>query len=367
MFHISAECSICLESIGQHNIVRNAPKEYITCRSKSCTSIICSECMLTYIEYSQENNQIPKCPNTDCGIYYVLSDINKFTELKELYARCCFNELLMRHGEIARKTVEIRNTIETVRQIRNRFVAERFPLAIAYTASLIMPHKLKKLDKQVVHLLRERTNDTHRICMNLTCGGSLGENLVCLSCDTAFCLECEKTRGDNHVCNPDDIESVRSIKQMIHCPNCHLPIIKSEGCNSMTCAHCNENSLYTTGKAGGNGAHTRNTVTVMTKRLLSSIYKEQFIALNVLTLIFNIEALEPKQTDISALTKVLTNYYANGLTTNPQLEMELARSFEQYFITLLANKRYHQAFSEIESRVSTHPLGVIDLFLIYIS
>jgi len=89
-----------------------------------------------------------------------------------------FNELLGKHGDAARKTVEIRNNIETLRRVRQTFIAERFPRGIAYTVSVIMPTKLGRLDKQITEHIQAQTLNSRRICMNLTCNGFLNEDFV---------------------------------------------------------------------------------------------------------------------------------------------------------------------------------------------
>ncbi|CAH6419876.1 Hypothetical protein HVR_LOCUS955 [uncultured virus] len=285
-----------------------------------------------------------------------MSDIHRFPDLRGPYSRCCFNEMLGKHEDTARKTVEIKNNIETLRRLRQTFINERFPAAIAYTASVIMPHKLRRLNKQVTEKIREETMNTHRTCMNLTCNGSLNEHLVCLSCDTTFCIDCEKRRDVNHVCNPADVESVRAIREMIHCPKCHLPIIRSEGCRNMTCANCGQHFLYDTGEAGGYGGHVTQIEAPKDRAFLSVMHHQVLAELGLITLISEIEVLEPKTTDDKVLTNVLINYYKNNQVTTPQLELELANAFEKHIVRIQTNKRYHQALSEIEGRIINRTL-----------
>lgn len=359
------ECIVCFEPIIQNNgqiipavaglltqkPLINGLANHVKCKNRSCTAVMCLDCMQSYINICMGDNQIPKCPSTTCGRYYLMSDVQRFHDLREPYAKCCLNELLGKHGDTARKTVEIRNNIETLRRLRQTFIAERFPRAIAYTASVIMPHKLRRLDKQVTERIQAQTLNTNRTCMNLTCNGSLNEFMVCLSCDTAFCIDCEKRRNANHVCDPADVESVKAIKEMIHCPNCHLPIIRSEGCNNMTCSSCGQHFLYNTGEAGGAGGHVTKTEIPKTKMLLSTTHQQVLIELGLMGLIAEIEALEPKTTDDKVLTNILINYYKNNQVSTPQLEIELAVSFERHIIRIYTNKRYHQALNEIESRI----------------
>jgi hypothetical protein len=349
---IANECLICLEDLGTHDHHKNGQaNNYITCKNKSCVATVCIGCMRSYIEFSRTNNQIPQCPNRNCGRYYLLSDIARFPDFKEPYVKCCFNDLIGKYGDVARKTAEIKDNIETLRQLRQNFINERFPQAIAYTASIIMPHKLRKLNKQVIERLQNETNNTRRVCMNLTCNGSLNENLVCLSCATEFCINCEKRRNTNHICDPADIETINAVKQMVRCPKCYLPIFKNEGCNNMTCANCGQDFLYETGEAGGMGGGNITKIETKDKLFLSVIYHQVLTELGLTNFILAIEALEPRIVGDNPLTNILTQYYRNNKTTNVQLEIELARCFEKFCIKNLTNKRYHQAINEIESRI----------------
>lgn len=348
-----SECMICFDSIGQHNTTNNIlQKQYIKCKNKSCVTIICIDCMRQYIDYSRVDNQIPKCPNATCGRYYLLSDLTRFPDLKLSYAKCCFNELIGKYGDGARKNAEIQNNIETLKRLRQTFINERFPEAVAYTAVVIMPHKLRKLDKQIIEKIQDQTIKTNRICMNLICNGSLNENLICLSCDTAFCTNCEKRKDNNHVCNQSDIETIQAIKNIIKCPNCHIPIIRSDGCNNMTCASCGQYFLYNTGEAGGAGGDVTQIQTPKTKELLSVIYEQILTKLNLMTYILEIETLEPKLTNTKTFTNILVNYYKNDKHITLELELQLANAFENYLSQIHTNKRYHQAISEIELKIT---------------
>ena len=90
--------------------------------------------------------------------------------------------------------------------------------------------------------------------MNLYCNGFLDEKLVCMTCHTSFCLQCEKLLTSDHKCRPEDIESISVIKDMIHCPQCQLPVFKDVGCDSITCSNCGQLFKYSTGEKGGHGS-----------------------------------------------------------------------------------------------------------------
>lgn len=231
------ECIVCFETMQQN---------YIRCRSRSCTTIMCRECMKFYIDLSLTEKSIPKCPT--CSRCYIYSDVMNFPDLIPLYNKCCLNELINKHGDNARKDVEIKNKLELLRTQRQVFINQRFPKAIYYTAALIMPSKLRRLDKQITTKVTNQSKNSKRICINLTCTGSLDSNFSCLSCGTNFCMNCERRKDNNHICNPLDIESIKAVRNIVRCPSCNLPIIKGEGCDNMTCANCGQFFLYNTGE-----------------------------------------------------------------------------------------------------------------------
>jgi len=342
-----SECVICFDTIEGGSV---------TCKNNSCTARMCRACLDEYIAICVRDKNIPKCPNRTCGWYYLLSDIQHFRELVQPYASCCFGELLTKHGDTARKTVEVQTTIANLRTARMQFIETQFPVAIAYTARVIMPEKLRRIDKQVKDMILEQSKQSHRVCMNLTCGGSLDENLQCMSCGTTFCLECEKVSTGTHVCSPDDVETIKLIKGMVHCPKCHLPIERSSGCDWMTCAHCGENFTYSTGISGGGGNRHNTAVNVQTQVLLTVVHRDILIELGLFDLVGAIESIAPSTTGDKVLTNIMTDYYKNNLETSPMYELEVARAFEHHIIRIYINKRYHQAISEIERNILARTL-----------
>jgi hypothetical protein len=338
-----SDCVICFEIIKGKEI---------KCKNKTCTSVLCFECMFEYIKICITNNKIPKCTNLSCGRYLLYSDIKHHSELIESYSKCCFNELLLSHGDNARKEVEIISNIEQLKNQRRKFVNDHFPPAIAFAATIIMPKKLKSIDKKVKERIRKLSSSSNRLCMNLLCGGSLNKDLTCLSCSTKFCIDCEKEIKDKHICDPNDVEAIKTIKQMIHCPSCNLPIEKSSGCDSMKCVHCGEKFSYSTGKTGGPGNnHNIDIEQIKKKVLLSVVYKDELSTLGLLDLVIEIEKYEPKITDDTILSRFLKEYYKNNSITTPELEKNLAICFEKYITRVYINKCFHQIINEIEKLI----------------
>lgn len=324
---------------------------------KSCSTVVCVKCMESYINFSLNERTVPKCTNLPCNKYYFFSSFSRFAHLKEAYADCCLQELLRDYGDSGRKSYEIRSNIESLKRVRENFLTSRFPAGIARTASLIMPSKLRRLDKQIQEKIKKQTLSSKRVCFNLTCGGSLGENFICLTCSTKFCSQCEKVLDNKHVCNNDDIESIKTIKEFVHCPSCNLPILRSHGCDNMTCAGCGQFFNFRTGEAGGSGGHVKQ-VETKTKMLLSVVYSDILDQLSLKDLMLEVESLQPtSEPKITGIITLLTNYHSSNQTLTLQQKFKLARLFETYTEATQQHKIFNKAISELEALVNLRTIN----------
>lgn len=328
------ECVVCF----------TPSREYLKCSNPLCQTPICYDCLNTYLDISLRENAIPPC--TNCRQVYLISDI-KNPECQQKYEQCCLAELITHKGDDARKTWEISTKILAIRNERRIFIEERFPPAIAFTARVCMPDKLRKVDKQLTDKMEAQTRKSTRICMNLMCNGSLDENLTCLTCQTTFCQLCEKRMNANHVCNPDDIESVKMIKETIKCPNCLLPIFRSSGCNNMTCSNCGENFLYSTGEKGGSGSSNAHTE-VREKIMLSVEYLKMLTDNNLLSDMVIFEQLEPPSPSDEKIKNLLTHYYKNNNTMSAKEMRTLSHLYEQHTRDKYNYQAYMRTLVELE-------------------
>lgn len=344
---LGMECTVCFEPVDGG----------VRCKNRSCTSLMCLPCVSEYLDVALGDKRIPKCP---CNTYYLLSDLPPGLAAK--YGQCCLAELVGKHGDAVRKRWETSNVLVELRKARLVFLTQRFPAAIAYTAQVIMPHKLRALDKQVTERTKKKVQSTRRICMNLTCSGSLDENLTCMTCHTFFCNDCEKVRRDGHVCDPNDVESVQAIRQIMRCPNCNLPIHRSAGCNYMTCANCNHNFNYITGEASDHGSHNAAIPQqVAESRLLSVVHRDVAAELGLTDLLLRFESVAPPPVSTTILTNVLMRYYKHEQVSTPALELDLAKGFERYILGVFTQSRYQRAASEVESKLASRTLTAADI------
>jgi hypothetical protein len=241
--------------------------------------------------------------------------------------------------------------IEKIRKDREVFIHTKLPVAVQFTAQIIMSSALKKIDKQIVARIHEESNKSRRTCMNLMCNGSLDDNFVCLTCGTRFCKDCEVLLRPGHVCRPEDVESVKEVNQMVRCPNCMLPVIKADGCNFMRCSNCNENFLYDSGKKGGGGNSHNASVNVKTKVLLSNTYKDQLTRMNLLQPIIDLEHLQPTAHNPQKLNELLVQGFRINFQDNFQLEHQLAMEYEAYTKRKLKVQQYQRSLLEIEQLI----------------
>jgi hypothetical protein len=331
-------CPICFGDNGM-----------VGCSNRRCDVLLCVECARAYFTHSLTDKMIPKC--TNCSTVFFQSDLNRYPDLLLLYNKCCMKELSSTNNDATRKTFEIMERINKIRNEREVFIHTKLPVAVQYTAQIIMPSALKKIDKQMVARIHEQSNRSRRTCMNLMCNGSLDDNFVCLTCGTRFCKECETLLQSGHMCRPEDVESVKEVNQMVRCPNCMLPVIKSDGCNAMRCSNCNENFMYDSGKKGGGGNSHNASVSVKTKVLLSNTYREQLTRSNMLNDIINLEHLQPTAHNPQKLNELLVQGFRTNFQDNTPLEQAIAMEYEAYTKRKLKVQAYQRSMIEIEQLI----------------
>lgn len=90
----------------------------------------------------------------------------------------------------------------------------------------------------------------YKQCTINNCEGLLDIKGICTKCSSIVCLKCfELKNDDDHVCNPELIQSIKLLKgDSKNCPNCSVPIYRSEGCYQVWCTNCHTTFHYTTGE-----------------------------------------------------------------------------------------------------------------------
>jgi hypothetical protein len=87
-----------------------------------------------------------------------------------------------------------------------------------------------------------------RPCSQDKCHGFVGEDDSCCElCKTEYCTKCMCEKTEDHVCDQNDILTLRLLKNDTKpCPKCSIPIHRIDGCHDMFCVMCNTAFNWTT-------------------------------------------------------------------------------------------------------------------------
>lgn len=96
---------------------------------------------------------------------------------------------------------------------------------------------------------KEKKTKFTQKCPVEKCPGFLSKQWVCELCKTKTCNKCLEIKDDLHVCDPNDVETAKLIKQETkNCPGCGMGIHRISGCSQMWCTQCHIAFNYNTGK-----------------------------------------------------------------------------------------------------------------------
>ena len=112
-----------------------------------------------------------------------------------------------------------------------------------------LKNQLNDLNNYNPNVVEKTRNNIQVIrCPQTNCRAFLDENYKCDLCNIHVCSECHQIKKENHICNLDDISTVKLIKtQTKPCPNCAVSIYKIDGCDQMWCTSCHTAFSWATG------------------------------------------------------------------------------------------------------------------------
>lgn len=332
------ECAVCLEYSDA----------VISCNNKKCTSCCCINCITTYLDISQRDNRLPKCINPNCKWLYMFDDFQAYPRLALTYAKCCVSHVLAESGLVAQTTYAMDRKIEEIRQERMLFIQSRFPAAIIYTAKHFMPKKFSAIQKSDIQKLKADL-ETRKTCFRNTCTGKLSDTYVCDICNAHFCRDCERLLEPEHNCRQEDIETIKVIASMVHCPHCQVAIEKSLGCDSMTCTACHKHFNYSTlGHSNYGNSHNTNH-SVRETIVVSTEYRDKLIAMNLLDKVLAIEQLQPNIVSDKPLIAAINERHKSGATD--LLDRKIASLYQKIYINRLQLRDYHYFMEQIEKHI----------------
>lgn len=86
-----------------------------------------------------------------------------------------------------------------------------------------------------------------RKCPMEDCRGFLSTQWKCGICENKICPDCNELKGDDHECDPANVETVKLLKKDTKpCPKCGTMIFKISGCSQMWCPECHTAFCWTT-------------------------------------------------------------------------------------------------------------------------
>ncbi len=251
---------------------------------------VCKVCFTRFIEYTIENKQLAKCMNPRCNSEYTIVHVRKFAKhLLQEFARCSYKAI---YNKFINKIEQVNNQkmlLQKIREENMKFINE-FPAAVGYVIKVALQHKQKQITSKNRIIINNEKPGLK--CFNLFCTGFLDDDFKCRLCEVQFCKNCERCKTVHHQCKQDDVATIQMIKSIVKCPNCKVPVVKSEGCNYMTCARCQTNFDYIDGTVTEHGNHGKYIPISDTSYTLSQTYKEYGQA--IVNLLAGIERLQPQ-------------------------------------------------------------------------
>ena len=336
-----ADCSICLDQYENKN--------QTSCGN--CESKVCETCTKRLLDFCKKENDLPRC--FDCKADLLENQISG--KLKSLYNNVCVNYLL-NESEIKDALIKIENQEKfkiKIMQERVDFMRESYPVAIQLVIQLAYAKQLTKITKNNKKQIESVLN---KKCMNEVCKKGMlfklenKDEWKCNLCNDLFCMKCEQKCKETHVCKKEDLESIKLRESFVKCPKCKLPVVKSEGCNDITCSICKTKFHYRTGVIGGHGNHTHVSLKLKdpTSYRLSQLYYRKY-SNRVISLLAIMENLEPLQVgNISPIVNMITKL---NVKPNKELESQIAKKYMLYKQNKNDNELYFKSLVEIQTLI----------------
>lgn len=331
-------CNICFDDIKESDTVK--------CYDYKCECVICKNCMIQYINVSET---LPKCASNKCNNFYILQNISHLPkESVGKYEILCLNFLAKTNLEDIKNLIAKNDIVDKLRQEKLKFI-ETFPEAIKTVINICMKPKLKKISKNNLEIVDKTVNSSGRFCMLSYCNGKLDEGMKCIKCDTVFCLKCEKIKRDTHECKESDIQNIEYIKNISYCPNCRVPVEKSEGCRSMKCVNCGTLFDYYNHTKADHGGHNFD-ITVKDRIRLSNEYKDIYSPEMIRLLIYFEHNIPDNDTEKNAkrILNIASEYISNGEWNKEGYANRLSRLYSNNISNDYKYKLCLQKIAEIE-------------------
>lgn len=318
-------CAICFEAINDYAI---------SCSNRECDTAICNSCLNSYAKAS---DNIITCPNINCKREYLYCDVGKNHNV----AKLVFNNITQDN-----RLNNLENKLNVLEQLKNEkrlFMASNLPICISTIANICFNKKLNKFPKNKL-----KENKIYKRCFHGFCyKGILDEEYKCNTCMDVFCMDCEKVKKENHVCNQNDLESVKAMNSSVRCPNpeCGIPIFRFEGCSNMTCAKCKTMFNVESGKLSNAGSHNKEVKVKNHNEYKYSILYANLYDSNIINLLVEIEEKNPLNISYESILKKRLKIEDNK---DNVLIMNLFKDYSKYKLSNYTSQKYYSYIKDIE-------------------
>jgi len=336
----------------------------LKCADKLCTTRVCQDCFETYLNHCLGEKMLVKCLNSHCKSYIISDSFKRGNTYFELYKKVLLTAFLNSQGAIVRDKMNVTKLVEDLRTSRKQFV-KTFPKAIELVIDIALSKKLNNIGKQNKLYVKSIVSKSNRMCMNSHCNGKMSQeedHFECLKCSTRFCKDCEKILKEDHECKQEDLDSLNLILTIPKCPNCSIPIQRSEGCSGMTCASCQTVFDYNTGEISDHGS---TNVSIGPQRTSFKFDFKQTYSDDIGKKLFIVESNQPPEPSIAALNNTIQKLLTKQEETHSEeiavIENDVLRSFEKYLKSKLNYINFINVTIEITELHQSDKLTSIDL------
>ncbi len=335
---MSSQCIICFD-------------EDLNSIQCTCNSVVCKNCFNDYLKFCNENNQLPKCPNTECNLEILFSKINMYSSKEDLenYIKICCNKIQFDTNDIIGDYEFSKKLWEKIRKEKMDFIINNVPASVKYIIEVSMQKKLKSIISGNIKYANEKLQKLENIkCPLENCNnGRLDKIGKCIVCGELICKNCLKQKNKGHKCKNEDLENIKFMKKIIKCPKCHIPIIKREGCDNMTCSVCNTNFNYITGKVCVPGNHGQEKITVLKDQKLSEKVgiKSKFY-IDILNIENSISLFKNKLINLSI--------ELNETENKMNIMYKMAKHYEKIILNNQNNYKINQKLDELNEQFNNN-------------
>ena len=223
------DCSVCCEKINVSN------HKKVTC--PFCDFNSCRTCVQTYLLTLSADAHCMGCKNLWSRevIDGACTKVFRDTKLKKHRETILFERekcLLPQSQEAAARVVQARGIEKLIASSEEQIGDIRRTINTLNIQRNVLLHGRTPVETEKRAFVRK--------CPVEDCRGFLSTRWKCEICENAICPDCNEIKSnDNHVCDPNNVETVALLKKDTKsCPKCGTMIFKISGCSQMWCPDC---------------------------------------------------------------------------------------------------------------------------------